>query len=488
MSLELFSEKPFAEALAEACHTALALTGARSVSVYFSDEFGAPALAYRHGDGAFAGAAAREEEAALSVEAFSGHRLVSRDSGPRHWSAAPLLRITAQSAVAEGAVLFGYDEAPSADPERDRALVEIARVLRNARLIQRTLQQQKVFAEVFSQSADALLIADRETRVLRWNRSAEELFGWTAAELVGRDARILAPEDRKEETAQVAARLLSEGRLLGYETVRLRKDGKPVAVEIAATALRDDDGAAFGSLISFRDITKRKELDRLKSEFMAMVSHELRTPLTAIRGFAETIFDFWDEITAEQRRQYLQIILNESKRLSTLVTDFLDITRLEGGGFELEAVPVELKGLFDRLGELFKEHSSKAVVKTAVAPGAETVVGDPESLYRLLVNLTGNALKYSPAGGVVSVDAARDGDAVVLSVRDQGPGIAAADREKLFTKFFRAGDAVSRKTPGTGLGLAICKGIVDAHGGTIRVESEPGKGAAFLVRLPGKGR
>jgi PAS domain S-box-containing protein len=390
--------------------------------------------------------------------------------------------------VAAGAVLFGYDEETSADPERDRALVEIARVLRNARLIQTTLQQQKVFAEVFSQSADALLIAGNDARVLKWNRSAEELFGWPAAEIVRRETSILAPDDRKAESAEIAARLLAQGRLLGFETVRRRKDGVSVAVDLTATALRDDDGAPFGALISYRDITKRKELDRLKSEFMALVSHELRTPLTAIRGFAETIFDFWDEITGEQRRQYLQIILNESKRLSTLVTDFLDITRLEGGGFEPESVPVDLRGLFERLGELFKENSAKAAVKLEVLPGAETLVGDPESLYRLLVNLAGNALKYSPAGGVVTVSAAPDGDAVLLAVRDQGPGIAPADREKLFTKFFRAGDAVSRRTPGTGLGLAICKGIVDAHGGRIWVESEPGRGAAFLVRLPKKAR
>lgn len=488
MSLELFGDKPFAAALTGACHTALALTGARAVAVYFADELGAPALAYRHGDSAFSEASARAEERALADEAFAERRLVSRDAAPRHWSAAPLLRITPQAATVAGAAVFGYDQAPSEDPERDRALVEIARILRNARLIQRTLQQQKVFAEVFEQSADALLITDQEARALKWNRSAEELFGWPREELVGRDSRALVPPDRKDESRKLEAELLASGRLLGFETARLRKDGSSVPVEITATALRDDDAVPFGLLIAYRDITKRKEVDRMKSEFMALVSHELRTPLTAIRGFAETIFDFWDEITVEQRRHYLRIILDEGERLSQLVTDFLDITRLEGGGIEWECKEVPIEPLFGKIAALFREHPSKAAIAVEVAPGAERLKADPEQLYRLLVNLVGNALKYSVPGGTVTLRAVPDGDAVTLSVADQGPGIAPADREKLFTKFFRAGDPVSRKTPGTGLGLAICKGIVDAHGGRIWAESEPGHGAVFKVRLPREGK
>ncbi len=487
MSLELFSDKPFAVALTGACHTALALTGARAVAVYFADELGSPALAYRHGDGMFSEETGRAEERTLAEEAFSERRLVARECPPRHWSAAPLLRVTPQTTAVAGAVVFGYEQPPSKDPERDLTLVEIARILRNARLIQHTLQQQKIFAEVFEQSADALLITDMEARALMWNRSAAELFGWSREELVGHDSRSLIPADRKDEARDLEAKLKASGSLLGFETVRLRKNGSSVPVEITATALRDDDRVPFGSLTSYRDITKRKELDRMKSEFLALVSHELRTPLTAIRGFAETIFDFWDEITVERRRHYLRIILNESERLSNLVTDFLDITRLEGGGIEWECQEIPVAPLYARIADLFKEHPSRAIIATLIAPGAEHLKGDPEQLYRLLVNLVGNALKYSVPGGTVTLGAAPDGDAVMLSVEDQGPGIAPADRERLFTKFFRADDAVTRKTPGTGLGLAICKDIVDAHGGRIWAESEPGKGAVFKVRLPREG-
>ena len=113
--------------------------------------------------------------------------------------------------------------------------------------------------------------------------------------------------------------------------------------------------------------------------------------------------------------------------------------------------------------------------------------GDEDQLYRLLVNLTGNALKYTPTGGTVTLKAAALGDDLELSVADQGPGVSKADQTRLFEKFFRAGDAITRKTPGTGLGLAICKGIVQAHSGTVRIESEPGQGARFIARLPKNG-
>jgi len=488
MSLELFSDKPFDAALSGACHTALALTGARSVAVYFADELGAPALAYRHGEGSFSDETSRSEERSLADAAFTERRLVTRDRAAQHWSAAPLLRVAPKTVTVAGAVVFGYDQAPSEDPERDRALVEIARVLRNARLIQQTLQQQKVFAEVFEQSADALVMTDMLHRAIMWNRSAADLFGWSREESVGRDNRSLIPPDRKEESANLDAELRASGRVLAFETVRLRKGGVPVPVELTITALRDDDGLTFGSLLAYRDITKRKELDRMKSEFMALVSHELRTPLTAIRGFAETIFDFWEEITTEQRRHYLRIILDESERLSHLVTDFLDITRLEGGGIDWECKEIPIAPLYGKIADLFKEHPSKAAIAIEIAPGAERLKGDPEQLYRLLVNLVGNALKYSVPGGTVTLGAEPEGDAVTLSVKDQGPGIAPVDRERLFTKFFRAGDPISRKTPGTGLGLAICKGIVDAHGGRIWAESEPGKGAVFKASLPREGR
>lgn len=481
MSAALFGDKPFLQALPEACHAAMALMEAQSVAVWFVDELGRSSLAHAHRDKRLSDDAAKAEEAALLARAFASMSLVKSSAGGRSWEGAPLMRLTAEKAVMTGGVVFGHVKEMPLDEEREGGLVEIARHLRNARLIQSTLQQQKVFVETFDQSADALVISDPHAGVLRWNDSATELFGWTREEMAGNSLTRLLPPGREHEAGDLQARVAKEGRVRGFETERKTKDGRVIGVEVTLTGL-EDEGVRFGALIAYRDITKRKEVERMKTEFVSLVSHELRTPMTAIRGFAETIFELWDELTAEQRRHYLQIILDESKRLGSMVNDFLDITRIEAGGIETAKADVAARALFERVARLFKEHPSKA--RFALAVGAETVRGDEEQLYRLLVNLSGNALKYSPEGGVVTLASEKRDGGVELSVADQGPGIAKKDMGRLFEKFFRAGDAVTKKTAGTGLGLAICKGIAEAHGGSMRVESEPGKGARFIAFLP----
>lgn len=488
MSLALFGDKPFSASLPEACHAAMALMGAQSAALYLSDELGRPVLAYRHADKRLSDDAARGAERELLDRAYSEKRIVTSSADGRSFEAAPLLRLTAENALLTGGIVFGRLRIEPLDAEREGGLVEIARHLRNARLIQQTLQHQKVAALVLDQSTDAIFVTDLEHKILAWNAGAEQLLQWKLEEVLGREASFLVAPERREEVERDIKEVLAKGRKVSVETERLRKDGTPVAVEGSFNLLRDDADEPFAIVRSLRDITKRKQVERMKAEFTALVSHELRTPLTAIRGFAETLRDFGDELDDVKRRRYLQIILDEATRLGHMVGDFLDIARIEAGGLEMHLADVPLVPLFERVTSLFREHPSKAVFKIAVEPGAESLRGDGEQLYRLFVNLAGNALKYTPDGATVTLSARPDQDAIELGVSDEGPGVSKADQARLFEKFFRAGDPITRKTPGTGLGLAICKGIVDAHQGTIRVESEPGRGARFLARLPKKGQ
>ncbi len=484
MSLELFSDKPFPLALSEACHVLLSLTGARAVAVHFSDELGTLKPAYRHGEGALSGPDSVAAEEALVRRACEQRTLVTTSADGRGWTGVPLLRLGRDGATVLGAAVLGYARPIGDDPERDQALVAAARLLRDARVIQLALQRSRVHTVIFEQTADAIVLTDLEGRVLSWNAAASELFGWSAAEAVGRNgASFMVPEGELPRANESVTRAQQEGRAV-YEAERMRKDGSRVPVEVTLTVLHDEHAAAFGMVAAYRDITKRKQVERMKTEFIALVTHELRTPLTAIRGFAETIFDFWDEITTEQRRKYLRIMLDESKRLTEMVTDFLDITKLEAGAVETVVTEVDLEALARRAADLFKPHPNAPVFAVDVAPAARRMWGDEDQLYRLLVNLSGNAAKYSPPGGTITIAAEPAGESIRLSVADQGPGIAAKDLPRLFEKFYRASDAVSRKTPGTGLGLTICKGIVENHRGRLRVESEPGKGARFIAELP----
>ncbi|UPT74370.1 MAG: ATP-binding protein [Elusimicrobiota bacterium] len=487
MSVALFGDRPFAASIAEAGHAAMALMGAQSIAVHIVDERGAPAPAYRHADKRLSDDSARAAEAALLARAFEEKRIVVSDDGKRGWEAAPLMRLTAEKAIVTGCVVFGRLSAEPLDAEREGSLVEIARHLRNARMIQDTLQRRAIAAAVLDQSSEAIFVTDLEHVIMTWNEGAADLLGWRPEEVIGRRGDFLIPAERMEQIKSVIAEVLQRGYKLSVETERLRKDGTRIALEGAFTLLKAEDGHPFAIVRSFRDITRRKEVERMKSEFTALVSHELRTPLTAIKGFAETIRDFGDELDPAKKAEYLQIMVDESTRLGQMVGDFLDIARIESGGIDMEPADVDVRSLFSRIAALFKEHKSKARFALDVRPGAETLRGDPEQLYRLLVNLAGNALKYTPEGGTVTLAAAPQGADVELGVLDEGPGVSKKDQARLFEKFYRAGDPITRKTPGTGLGLAICKGIVEAHGGSIRVESEPGKGARFVARLPKSG-
>lgn len=486
MSLELFGEKAFSQAINEAGSTALALMAAQYAVIYFCDDLGVPQAAYRHGDKMFLSPEAAAEERELMRQVFSQRRIIAREGAKLGWMAAPLLPTPPENPALDGAVIMGFTLQESRGPEAAQTLLEISRLLRNARLTQRNLQQQRTMAAVTEQSPDAICLTDLEHRIISWNTGCQELFQYRRQEVLGKTADFLVPPDKLDELKSTEEQVLAEGRSRCIETVRRRKDGALIAVEGSFTTLSDDKGRPFGMIRVFRDITRRKEIDRMKSEFVTLVSHELRTPLTSIQGFAETLHEAWDELAADKRRHYLDIILSESKRLGQLVTEFLDISKLEAGGVPLRSKRVDLLALVERVADLFKDHPSRAQIKGAFPPEVRLVWADEEQVYRVLVNLCGNALKYTPIEGTITVSARLDGAVIEVCVEDQGPGISREDQERIFQKFFRARDPISLKTPGTGLGLAICKSIIEAHGGRIWVESRPGEGTRFKFLLPAR--
>ena len=252
---------------------------------------------------------------------------------------------------------------------------------------------------------------------------------------------------------------------------------------IMARAAPTPAGEYPGAVLVLHDITDLRRADQIRRDFVANVSHELRTPLTAIRGYVEALAE--GDVTAEERRRFLDIILRHALRMERLVKDLLRLARLDAGQESLEvsacdthalihAVVTEVKPLLD---------ARRQQVEATVAPGAETLLGDPAKLHDILRNLIVNATTYAPEGTAVDVRATRSDSSVTLSVSDTGPGIPEADLGRIFERFYRVDKSRARDPGGTGLGLAIVKHLVELHGGRVTAENRESGGARFTIEL-----
>ena len=482
-SLNLFSGESLEASLSSAGHTILALSGAKYLSIHQADGDRLQCL-HRHGEKLFLSESAAGSESALL------DRL--RAEPANAWLVEPGLGLLGVPILASsldprfvGALITGYPRNEEPGPEVVRLLTDTAKLLRNAFVVHGQLREQKRLAAVAEQSADPLFLTDLEGRILASSRGALETFHFSPEQVLGRIAAdLLVPPDRRERYLGLERETLEKGSVLSVEGIHLRSDGTPIPVEMTFTLIRDDHGRPFEMVRVVRDISQRKEVERMKTEFVNIVSHELRTPLTSIRGFADTIIEFGATLPEAQRNQYLRIILDESIRLGRLVDDFLDVSRLVAGAQLLRMERIDTASLARRVAETLGENRAGVKFEVDFEEGLPSPQADPDQVQRAIINLSGNALKYSPPKGVIFIRGRRAGDCVEVCVEDQGPGISPDSQKRLFQKFYRAGDAISIKTPGTGLGLYIVKSIVDAHGGTIRLESEVGKGTKVFFTLP----
>jgi PAS domain S-box-containing protein len=247
-----------------------------------------------------------------------------------------------------------------------------------------------------------------------------------------------------------------------------------------------DKSNYLGRLFLFHDVTREREASRLKDEFVSLVSHELRTPLTSIQGYTEMVLDGdAGEINAEAK-EYLGIVNNNTQRLVGLVNDLLDLSRIESGRIQLKNETVNLNEIVqivvNTMQQKLEEKGQDLAVK--IDPGAVTVRGDRNKLVQVLTNYVSNAYKYTPAGGKLWLDICPKDQFAQVSVKDNGMGISPEDQAKLFTRFFRVDNSMTREIGGTGLGLSIVKQLVHLQGGDVWVESQPGQGSTFYFTIP----
>ena len=279
-------------------------------------------------------------------------------------------------------------------------------------------------------------------------------------------------------------RVLSDTKTVRAEEIVMAvPDGRRVTVLLNATPIRSVEGDVESVVVTMQDMAAVEEQERLRAEFLGMVSHELRMPLSSIKGFTASVLESPTDPDPAVVRQFFRIIGEQTDHMHRLVSDLLDVARIEAGALPVDPEPAEAPALVDRARSAFQSAGGRDNLEIDIAPDLPLVMADRRRIVQVIGNLLSNAARHSPEDSVIRVSAEREGGQVEVSVADQGRGIPAEDLPLLFRKFSRMED---RDTAGdTGLGLAICKGIVEAHGGRIRAESDgPGLGARFVFTLP----
>jgi PAS domain S-box-containing protein len=363
------------------------------------------------------------------------------------------------------------------EAEALHALASAAAAARaNAELYQGVSHEQQRGDAILANVADGIVAVDREGRVVLWNPAAERITGVPAADALGRTpVEALGRALDADGEASAGSRLLP-----------IRRGGEEVWLSLSEAVMTDPAGAVAGRIYAFRDISAERSVERMKTDFVSTVSHELRTPLTSIFGFAETLLRRDVLFGEAERETFLRYIASESERLTAIVDRLISVAQLDAGDMSVHLTETDVGAVVTDVVRSVEEaagaNGHRFVLDVDEGLSAEA---DGEKLGQVLAHLLDNAVRYSPAGGTVTVAARRRDDAVEVSVEDEGVGIPPAEQERIFRKFYR-GEAAALGAVGagaTGLGLFLAEGLVTAMGGTIRVDSREGEGSTFVLEL-----
>jgi PAS domain S-box-containing protein len=370
-------------------------------------------------------------------------------------------------------------------------------VVRDVTERNRRFQEQLQLAAIVEASSDAIGSLDAAGLVTRWNRAAQQLFGFDADEIHGTSFVELFPDRARAAIDDALARALAGDVVRRIEVEATRRVGEDVDLAISLAPLRDDDGAVSGVAVVARDVTDQRRLERerarfaddlqvanrdlehanqVRTEFVSMASHELRTPLTTIHGFATTMLDMWSRLPDDDKRRYIGIIDEQALRLSRLVDNLLTASKFESGRIPIRPRTYRVRDELERVIDQLPLDQLELRCDPDV-----TVTSDPDHLDQILVNLLVNAHKYGEPPYVVEVDS---GDRqLTLRVCDSGPGVDEAFVPELFERFTRSPDATAREVEGAGLGLAIVRWLAEETGGRAWYEPNTPTGACFCIQL-----
>jgi PAS domain S-box-containing protein len=375
-------------------------------------------------------------------------------------------------------------------------------------------------AAIVESSDDAIISKRLDQTIVSWNAAAERLFGYNAAEIIGRPIMTIIPPELQHEEVGILAKIRAGERIDHYETVRVTKDGRRIEVSISVSPVRDEHGQIVGASKIARDISAirrlynalretelklrtaiaereqllesersaRSEAERLghmKDEFLATLSHELRTPLHAIQGWATLLKQ--PHANTMDRQPGLEAIERNARAQAQIINDLLDMNRIVAGKFHLEVQTVQLHEVINAAIEAVRPSAAakRLRIRTLLDSGVDTTRGDPNRLQQVMWNLLTNAVKFTPAGGFIQIVLERTDSHIQIMVQDSGVGIPADFLPYVFDRFRQADASTSRRHGGLGLGLSIVKNLVELHGGLIQVHSDGAdQGSTFVISLP----
>jgi signal transduction histidine kinase len=400
----------------------------------------------------------------------------------------------------------------------------IARIREQAEQMGRMLREQRSVAAqlgaVLAALAEGIVLADEQAAVVLANRSAHRILQVDASSPEGTSLRnacigqpvgtlfaACSPESRRalcralasRSDAAGAARRTSDnhkqaaGPRQGAGAEEVNREPASVLLDIqerviraSLSPMRDEEEQFAGTVIVLRDITLEQEVARVKNDFVSLVSHELRTPMTSIKGYTDLMLKGAVGALNEQQKSFMTIVKSNVDRMAELVSDLLDVSRLEAGRVRLTLERLDLAGVVLEISQELAEtmRQRELTLHCSLPPGLPPVCADRGRVVQVLLNLLSNAYRYTPAGGKITIAVQALGDEVQVDVTDTGIGVSGKDRELIFERFYRADHPVVRKQAGTGLGLPIARSLIEMHGGRLWLRSEAQAGSTFSFTLP----
>ncbi len=405
-------------------------------------------------------------------------------TGPRSWSSAEIAlfgEIGRVATLALNNTLLHARAARDVARKANREIEALADMMaeRSARL-----------DSILSSMTDGLWVYDAAGKVVDVNQAALTMFGFGSRTEAVEQGSFQAAQLRSPDGRVIKAHELPQARALRGEIVpdylavgRHAISGKDLDLSIAATPI--ESGGVVGAVLVIRDITALQELDRKKDEFLSVASHELRTPLTTIKGYTQLLAQTANELPPNDRSSYLTAVLGEIDRMMGLISELLDVSRIETNRLQIHPQPIRWREFLERRASAFRVQNAVRNIRLETSiPESRVVSVDPDRMRQVIDNLLSNAVKYSPDGSDIEISAALENDSMVTSVADHGIGIPKDELPQLFERFHRARNVSSRYYGGLGLGLYISKAIIDAHRGSISVAGEEGKGTKITIRVP----